>query len=203
MAKIPPKRPIRQITPYDIARKISASPPANSNIVTNSLVKKFRSEATQKDKDLVGSMVKLQQASDRKTNNISGSVAMMQKTLEQTRKDVQKIGPKGGTEEVVKSTESILKKLGYTIDNLSKGVKQVLVDTAKGTKDTIAAYSKAISEDISVNKQNVVAMALSRTSPLFGYFVSKFIETGVFKKAASRMGDIITSPFRKRGPKGP
>lgn len=198
MAKVPSKRPHKQITPYDVARKINAAPPMKSNIVTDALVKKYKSSATQKDKDLVGAMVKLKQESDRSSNSISGTVAMMQKTLEDTRKDVQKIGPKGGVEKVSKSTESILTKLGYTVDNLTKGVKQIMVDTAKGTKDALAAYSKAISEDISVNKQNVVAMALARTSPLFGYFVSRFVETDVFKKAASKMGSILMSPFKRK-----
>lgn len=132
-----------------------------------------------------------------------GNISNVSKTVSNMQKDVkQKITE---TKEMVDSNKEIsaiqssmvkvLEKLEQTIGALSSGVKTVTVDTAKATKDAIADYSKAISQDISFNKQNVIAMALAKSTPIYGYFVAKFMETDVFKRAAERMKRSISRTF--------
>ena len=42
-------------------------------------------------------------------------------------------------------------------------------------------------------------MALARTTPLFGYFAAKFMETDVYKKAKDRMAESISGVFKTVG----
>ena len=99
--------------------------------------------------------------------------------------------------EITNSVNEILKKLGYVVDNLSQGVKKITVETARATKEAVQQYGEAISSDISINKQNVVAMAIAKSSPILGYFTSKFFETAVFKnmaeKVRSKFHDVFSS----------
>ena len=97
------------------------------------------------------------------------------------------------TSETAKGYNSVLKGLGRTINSLATGVKSITIDTGKATSQAIGQYGKAISEDISINKTNTIAMALSRATPLFGYFAAKFMETDVFQGAAARIKDKVGS----------
>lgn len=97
------------------------------------------------------------------------------------------------TSETAKGYNSVLKGLGRTIESLATGVKSITIDTGKATSQAIGQYGKAISEDISINKTNTIAMALSRATPLFGYFAAKFMETDVFQGAAARIKDKVGS----------
>jgi len=97
------------------------------------------------------------------------------------------------TTETAKGYSNVLKGLGRTIDSLATGVKSITIDTSKATSEAIGQYGKAISEDISINKTNTIAMALSRATPLFGYFAAKFMETDVFTGAARKIKDKVGS----------
>lgn len=142
-------------------------------------------------------------------SNVAKTVNTMKKDVDQKIKETQfEMGESDNIERVQSSMNKVLQKLSDTIGAMATGVKNITIDTAAATKDAIAQYGKAVSEDISVNKQNIVAMALSRTTPLFGYFAAKFMETDVFRKAATKMregfGNVIggiTNLFRK-GAKG-
>jgi len=105
--------------------------------------------------------------------------------------------------QTMQSYNTVVKGLGSTINRLATGIKYITTETAKATKDAIGQYARAIGEDISVNKTNAVAMALSSASPIFGYFASKFMETDVFQNAAdrikSKLGDAVSGGFSRIG----
>jgi hypothetical protein len=103
------------------------------------------------------------------------------------------------TNDTASAYDSVVDNLGKTIRNLSIGVKNITTDTAKATSDVISQYGAAVTEDININKQNTMAMALSRATPLFGYFAAKFMETDVFKDAAQKMKDRVTSSLVSAG----
>ena len=81
----------------------------------------------------------------------------------------------------------VLSSLSHTITQIGRGFIDVAEGTAKVGKNVFSQYGKAISEDISYNKKNIIAMALARSTPLFGYFAAKFMETDVFKSAAEKI----------------
>jgi len=142
-------------------------------------------------------------------SNVSRTVSNMQKDVKQRLSDTQRsIDESQSVSMVQRSMSAVLDKLAGTVDALSKGIKTITVDTARATKDTIAQYGKAIGEDISYNKQSMIAMSLARATPLYGYFAAKFMETDVFKKAAERMKASIGKVFGsvagvfRRGRKG-
>ena len=97
--------------------------------------------------------------------------------------------------EITSSVNEILKKLGYVIDNLSQGTKKITMETARATKEAMAEYGRAVGQDISVNKQNIVAMAIAKSSPVLGYFTSKFFETTIFKRMAEKAGQKFHDIF--------
>jgi len=129
-------------------------------------------------------------------SNVSKTVSNMQKDVKQRITETkQMVDDSEGISAVQSSMVKVLDKLQDTVSALSTGVKTVTIDTAKATKDAIGDYSKAISQDISFNKQSVVAMALAKSTPIYGYFVAKFMETDVFKRAAERMKTSIGKAF--------
>jgi uncharacterized protein with PIN domain len=143
-------------------------------------------------------------------SNVSKTISNMQKDVKQRITETKKEVDTGQEISAVQSSMvKVLDKLGETVAALSKGVKSVTIDTAKATKDAIGDYGKAISSDISFNKQNIVAMALAKSTPIYGYFVAKFMETDVFKRAAERMKQSIGNAFGslakvfRRGAKAP
>jgi uncharacterized protein with PIN domain len=160
-----------------------------------------------------GSITKTADAQETRINNISNvsrAISRMQKDVDQkiaeTKKDVYE-----GKEfkSIHDNMNQTLSGLNRTISALTSGVAKITADTARATAQVIRQYGQAISQDISFNKKNVVAMALAQTSPLYGYFVAKFLETDVFKRALNKMktaigqtlGAIIR-PFKGKAPKG-
>ena len=103
------------------------------------------------------------------------------------------------TSETASGYNQVVKSLGRTIQQLSIGVKNITLDTAKATSSAIGQYGKAIGEDISINKTNTMAMALARATPLFGYFAAKFMETDVFQSAAQKMKEKVSSTLSSAG----
>ena len=103
------------------------------------------------------------------------------------------------TTDTAAAYDGVVRNLGKTIQNLSIGVKNITTDTAKATAGAINQYGKAIGEDISVNKQNTMVMALAKATPLFGYFAAKFMETDVFQSSAKKIKDQVTGTLSSAG----
>jgi len=93
--------------------------------------------------------------------------------------------------ELASSTSKILYSLNSAVKQLAVGTKKITTMTANSSSKLIGDYSNAIKQDISLNKENTVAMALAQASPIFGYFASKFMETDVFQSAASRIKESM------------
>jgi len=102
--------------------------------------------------------------------------------------------------QLASSTSKILGSMNNTIKQLAVGTQKITTSTAVGSKDMLKQYGKAISEDVNYNKQNMVATALSQSTPIFGYFAAKFMETDVFQGAADRiklrLGDAVKDAFQ-------
>ncbi len=152
-----------------------------------------------------GSITQTNDAMDERIANISNvnkTVDGMEKDVTQEIKETEEmIDNSEDIEKVQSSMIGVLKKINETVGVFSKGIKKVSISTAVSTKDAISQYGKAVSEDISFNKQNVVAMALAKSTPLFGYFAAKFMETDVFRNAAAKLregfGNVLGSVATK------
>jgi hypothetical protein len=152
-----------------------------------------------------GSITQTNDAMDERITNISN----VNKTVDGMQKDVsqeideteQMIDDSEDIEKVQSSMIGVLKKLSETIGAFSTGIKKVSISSATATKDAISQYGKAVSQDISFNKQNVLAMAMAKSTPLFGYFAAKFMETDVFRNAAAKLregfGNVLGSVATK------
>ncbi len=126
-------------------------------------------------------------------SNVSSAINRMQKDVDQKIAETNKrVERKEDVQQVQNLMNQTLGKLNQTIGALTTGVAKITADTARATAQTIGQYGKAISEDISFNKKSVVAMALARTSPIYGYFVAKFMETNVWKQALTKMRNTIS-----------
>ena len=155
-----------------------------------------------------GSITKTADSSDERiaeVSNVNRAISQMQRKVNQQLTEVEDdIGDVKGIEDVQRSMSKVLSSLSSTIGSVGYGFAKIAGSTAKASTDAFKQYGKAISEDIGISKQNVVAMALSRTSPIFGYFVSQFMKTDVFQNAkekmkaniASTIGDV-TSKFKE------
>jgi len=134
-------------------------------------------------------------------NSVANSVLKMKNDIDKKVLEVRKVSDTGSVRNIQKSLNKTIQGLNKVVGALATGVKTVTVETAKASKDVVSKYGKAVSEDISFNKQNIVAMALSRSTPIFGYFAAKFMETGVFKSAADRIKSQIGRAFTSLGTK--
>jgi len=132
---------------------------------------------------LAGQLEKSQLDFHKQIKGISGSISSTVKQQEKLVKQIQmrELASTRDVKVVEKSIQQIMGKLGYTIDILGKSSKKILVDTARTTKETLKQYGQALSADFNINKSNFLAMSLAKASPIFGYFVGKFMETGIFK----------------------
>ena len=129
----------------------------------------------------------------------------MQRKVNQELADTEvNVGDYEHIEDVQNSMVKVLSNLSNTVGSIGQGFTRIAADTARASSDAVKQYGKAISQDISFNKQNVVAMALARSSPIFGYFAAKFVETDVFQSAKEKMKanisdalSSVTSKFRQ------
>jgi len=91
--------------------------------------------------------------------------------------------------EVSKVSANLVERLGEISAKIVKA-------TAQNLGKAVSDYSKAISEDISVNKRNLMALSLSAISPIAGYFASKFFETEFFQniknKFKEKASDVLS-----------
>jgi hypothetical protein len=157
---------------------------------------------TSKGKPVYGSLTKSADLLDERVSevsNVSKTISTMQKNVTKKVKETKttledKKGDKD-LEEVHKNINSVLAKLGDTIQALGTGITNVTVATARATKDAIGQYASAVGRDINYNKQNIVAMSLAQSTPIFGYFAAKFMETDVFRKAKEKISSSISNMF--------
>jgi hypothetical protein len=145
-----------------------------------------------------------EQEYEERLKNIGGvnaAAAKMQAGIEERIDEIKDIGTQEGIEQVSKATSSVLRSLSAVIKEVAMGTRKITVGTALATKEAIGQYGKAISEDISFKKENIMAMGLARASPIFGYFASKFMETDVFKSAADRIKTTFSDAISSVGGK--
>ncbi len=126
----------------------------------------------------------------KKTRQMSAEVGSIAFQQEQLRKQLS-LERDEMTSEMAHGYGKVVSGLGNTIKQLSIGMKNISVSTARASSDAISQYGKAIGEDISINKTNTIAMSLAKATPLFGYFAAKFMETDVFRGAVSKIRQSI------------
>jgi len=126
-------------------------------------------------------------------SSVNRSIYEMQKNI---KKETEKIKKSGKAPKEYAAVQTALarsiNKLGDVTNALAHGVQTITIDTAKASKDVVKQYGQAISEEVSFNKENMVTMALARTSPLVGYFAAKLMKTEVFQKAKDRMKESVS-----------
>jgi len=151
---------------------------------------------------------KYQEKNTKQLNEITKRISSVSKTQLESAKMLRtkEIGYTEGIKEVNNSIVVILRKLGFVVDDVSKTAKNILVGTAKSSKHAVTKISSTINEDIQFNKSNYMATMLAQSTPIFGYFVSKFMDTRVFSSFADRMkenfrdaADYAHDEFKKRG----
>jgi len=121
-------------------------------------------------------------------SNVNRTISEMQRKVDRQLDEAEaNFGDIEGIEKVQSSFSKVLNEFSNTVSSIGNGFAKIAGDTARAGKDTVKQYGKAISQDISYNKQNIVSLALSRTSPIFGYFAGKFMETDVFQSAKEKM----------------
>jgi len=128
----------------------------------------------------------LLQDETKKTRQIGGEVGSIVQQQQALRKELQ-LARDEITTDVASGYGKVVNNLGNTIKQMSIGMKNISVSTARASADAISQYGKAIGQDIHINKTNTIAMALSRATPIFGYFAAKFMETDVFRGAVSKI----------------
>ncbi len=129
-------------------------------------------------------------------SNVSAAVtAMGKQTTLQMKETERRVAEGGDTKEIAGSMTGVLHSLKKTVDSLEKGVQTATLGTAKAAQDAIKQYGDAISEDFKVNRANMVASALATSTPIFGYFASKFMETGIFKQTKEKLNQKISGMF--------
>lgn len=81
-----------------------------------------------------------------------------------------------------RAAREFLSKVGFVVKNVALQAAQATQAVAKKSAEAVSQYTKAISEDININKKNFISLVLARTSPLLGYFISKVFETDIFRR---------------------
>jgi len=126
-------------------------------------------------------------------SNVNHAISEMQKKVNQQLSEAEvDVGEFEGIAEVQNSMIKVLNSLNSTVGSIGYGFAKIAAETGKASAGAVTQYGKAISADINLNKQNVVAMALARSSPIFGYFAAKFVETDVFQNAKEKMKSNIS-----------
>jgi len=131
----------------------------------------------------VNSLLQEETKKRRQVGSEVGSIIQQQQDL---RKELQYARDEISAD-VASGYGKIVNNLGSTIKQMSIGMKNISISTAQASADAISQYGKAIGQDIHINKTNTIAMALSRATPIFGYFAAKFMETDVFRGAISKI----------------
>jgi len=127
-------------------------------------------------------------------SNVNHAISNMQKQIDQKMSEIDRsISNDGSIASIQTSMNQVLRKLSMTITDVSKGLSGIAWNLAKGSKDALSQTIKAAQDDVKYDPQKMVAMALAKTSPIFGYYASRFVETDVFKAATARMKTNISN----------
>lgn len=139
---------------------------------------------------LYGKMNKTYREEFGNARNIADEIDSVSRKHKESMRELNTL--RGGFEGESKSAfRKVFVGLGNTLNALAGGIRSM----AAAGADTMRQYGQAIGEDVRINKQNLVATALSGASPIFGYFASKFMETDVFKNAAARIREGVGKAF--------
>jgi hypothetical protein len=140
---------------------------------------------------LYGKMRKSYNEDFTEARNVADEIDSVSRKHKEAMRELNSL--RGGFEGESKSAfRKVFGGLGNTLNALALGIKSM----ADAGANTMRQYGTAIGEDIRINKQNLVATALSGASPIFGYFASKFMETDVFKNAAARIREGVGKAFK-------
>jgi hypothetical protein len=156
-----------------------------------------------KDKGSLTQNADKQEARISQVSNVSKAVSAMGKeTTRRMQETDRKVAEGVDDKQTASAMNGVLYSLKKTVDSLERGVETATLGTAKAAQDAIKQYGNAISEDFKINRQNMVASALSSTTPIFGYFASKFMETGVFKSTTEKMKERMSNLFKRKSKGG-
>ncbi len=166
------------------------------------LIKKSRNKKEDTDtKNSVDNIIKKTNQKIKNKINI-GNISSLNKKISDLEKDSslsgRKIVEKYETKpllEIQSSIAKIAQKLKETVGFIAEGTKNISIASAKAVHDGIQDYQRVIAEDISVNKQNLLASTLAKASPIFGYFAGKFMESQIFQKAFAKIRLKIVELF--------
>lgn len=132
---------------------------------------------------------KLEQASKERTDKKSGSSSNMAKSSSTLMAHLSKMAGAMADQAKLLSTE------------VAKNAAVITKGSLKAVADASLQMSRAIGQDINWNKQAIMAQALSKSTPIFGYFAAKFMETDVFKNAADKIKQHIGGALQQVGDK--
>lgn len=133
-------------------------------------------------------------------SNVNRTISNMQKQVESQLVDTEKdLRDSDAIQSVQHSLTKVLNKLSSTVGDIGKGFSKIAVTTTQTGKEAIKDYGRAISQEFAINKQNFVAMTLARSTPIYGYFISKFMETNVWKNATEKLKSNIASSLSSVG----
>lgn len=176
-------------------KNLRDDPTFNDNLSDPSVNEKVTLKNVHKNINaLSGQLEKNQLSQNKQLKGISNSVSSTAKQQQILMKKI-KMKELSGPEQVKaveKSMHQVLGKLGYAVEAVGRNATKMVVSTARATKQHIAEYGRALSNDFAINKSNFVAMALSKASPIYGYFAGKFMETTVFKHFTSVIKEKLT-----------
>ena len=179
----------------------------NISAVTGN-VTKLRSEMDKKFRALQKNDKEITTLTNSSISKVNKDISFVKKGMAIHSNDIKSIASQKGVKEIQSSVSSMLASMSKSVGYLSQGVKKTTIESARATRDLVSQYGKAISEDISINKQNTIAMSMAKSSPLFGYFAAKFMETDVyssftdkikskFSEAANAITPLLTGMFRQ------
>jgi len=136
-------------------------------------------------------------------SNVSRAISNMQKQIDQKISEIdQKVATGEDLSAIQANMNDVLRKLSATVGDMGKGFSSIAMNVAKGTGRTLAQMRRAMQDEVKYDPQKMVAMALSKTTgPIFGYYVSRFMETDVFKTAVEKMKTNIGNALSGVGSK--
>lgn len=133
-------------------------------------------------------------------SNVNRTISNMQKQVESQLVDTEKdLRDSDAIQSVQHSLTKVLSKLSSTVGEIGKGFSSIALTTAQTGKEAIKDYGRAISQEFAIDKQKFVAMTLARSTPIYGYFISKFMETNVWKNATEKLKTNISSALSNVG----
>jgi len=149
--------------------------------------------------------------SEKRASQISSMAATLSKIQRQSVDDRSKaktlvlkeqLSTVRGMERVLSSVDTSIRNIAKASANIAqiskvvtfetaRGVKKITVGSIKSIQESASQYTKAISEDINWNKQNMMVGAMGRISPVVGFFVAKLMNTEIMKNMVSKIKEKL------------